>query len=399
MVADGPSFQSYYGQMGRVIQDRLNRDDPNHLLQVDFEEYLDYLVDEFRWEPLEWYEGQKDIEPFSLKMRRTDRFFDRTYIANEPRFRLRIPISPHPQRDQYFTFQPSVRRLNGEPPWRFEDDVLVHEVEATEQAVENGLDDVRFWLGGRNKDIEAGNANLRDRIRKVWENKRRQLEEQRGQVQAVLETLNIPLHQDPNAKAKPVEIKRRPLRTVMEKPKAKAAKREPTLNREDVMGLVDFIEQYVRQFEVAPKTWRKLDEEELRDALAGMMNTNYPGSTTGETFSKLGKTDISMRVDSGHVLIAECKFWSGAKAYGEALDQLFRYLTWRQNYGVLIHFCKGKDMTKAVAAAKKAVGEHSTFTARTIHDQSQTRFVSRHTHPQDADKSVEVHHLFVDLSV
>jgi hypothetical protein len=69
-----------------------------------------------------------------------------------------------------------------------------------------------------------------------------------------------------------------------------------------------------------------MDEEELRDLLVGMMNANYPGSTTGETFNKLGKTDISLRVDSGHVLICECKFWSGAKAYKDAMIQLFNYL-------------------------------------------------------------------------
>jgi hypothetical protein len=142
-----------------------------------------------------------------------------------------------------------------------------------------------------------------------------------------------------------------------------------------------------------------MDEEELRDLLVGMMNANYPGSTTGETFSKLGRTDISLRVDSGHVLICECKFWSGANAYRDAMDQLFKYLTWRQNYGVLIHFCKLKDMTTAVSEGKRAVTEHSSFTAGTLQEQSETRFTSRHAHPQDANKLVEILHLFVDLSV
>lgn len=92
-------------------------------------------------------------------------------------------------------------------------------------------------------------------------------------------------------------------------------------------GLVDFIDQYLKQFEVSPKAYSDRDEEQLRDILVGMMNANYPGSTTGETFSKLGKTDISFRLDSGHVLICECKFWGGAVGYGLALDQLFSYLT------------------------------------------------------------------------
>ncbi|MFC1919805.1 hypothetical protein ACFLWX_03345, partial [Chloroflexota bacterium] len=109
--------------------------------------------------------------------------------------------------------------------------------------------------------------------------------------------------------------------------------------------LVDFIEKYTLQFEDAPETYQKMTEEELRNLLVGMMNTEFPGTTTAETFSKLGKTDIYLRVDSGHVLVCECKFWSGVKAYRRAMDQLFNYLTWHHNYGVLLHFCRLKDMT------------------------------------------------------
>lgn len=394
---DGPSFQGYYAQIERFMSDMLSREDSSYLLDVDFEDYLDYLVSEFEWQPLQWYEADMEIEPFTVKVDRTNRR-GRTYVSDEQWIRLRIPLSLHPDRGRYFKYGPSSTRLNGEPEWRFEGDVLIHEVEATEEAVEQGKEAVRFWLGNRNQDIERGNATLRQRIRSVWEAKRKQLEEQHGATQSLLKNLNIPLYQDPNARAKPVEIRPRQLRTVMEKPKARATP-EPTLSRDDAVGLVDFIEQYARQFEVTPRPYTKMSEEELRDLLVGMMNANYPGSTTGETFSKLGKTDISLRVDSGNVLVCECKFWAGAKAYGGAIDQLFDYLTWRQNYGVLIHFCKLKDMTRAISEAKRAIGEHQSFAAGTLHDQSETRFASRHAHPQDASKALEVHHLFVDMSV
>ncbi len=210
--------------------------------------------------------------------------------------------------------------------------------------------------------------------------------------------MNIPLHQDPNAKVKPIEIKARQLNTVIEKPKA-SSQAESILSRSDVVELVNFIEQYSRQFEVAPKTYQKMDEEELRDLLVGMMNANYPGRATGETFNKLGKTDISLRVDSGHVLICECKFWNGAKAYNDATEQIFKYLTWRQNYGVLLNFCKLKNMTIAVSEGKKAIEENPSFTSGTMQEQSETRFSSRHNHPQDDSKSVEIFHLFIDLSI
>jgi hypothetical protein len=348
----GPTYQSYYQQIGRIIREKLDKEDQDYLLQVDVNEYLDYLVEHAKWEPLLWDESQKTIERFSIKRQRRDEFGRGYYQVDEERLRLRIPISSHTQRAEYFKFGPSTTR-GSEPDWAFEGDTLIHEVEATEKAVQRGIDDVGFWLGNRNKEIEGGNQQLRQHIKPVWEVKRKQLEEQRGATTALLQKLNIPLHQDPNAKVKPIEIKPRRLRTVIERPKPTSTP-EPTLNREDVIALVEFMEQYTRQFEVAPRTYQKMEEEELRDLLVGMMNANYPGSATGETFSKLGKTDISLRVESGNVLICECKYWSGAKGYGDALDQILRYLTWHQNYGVLLHFCKLKDMTQAVAAAQRA---------------------------------------------
>ena len=392
------SLQLYYKNYHLIVGEKLDKEDSSYLLQVDFDDYLSFLVDEAKWEPLLWDESQMTVEPFSIKVQRSDQFHvGNTYQDAVQKIRLRIPISSHPQRADYFKFSPS-KHWGAEPEWKFDGDVIIHEVEATEHGVKHGIDQVCFWLGERNKEIEEGNKQLEGHIRTVWEAKRKQLEKRQDTTSSLLQKLNIPLHQDPNAKARPIEIKPRQLRTVMEKPKPKS-KDEAALNRGDVISLVDFIEQYARQFEVAPITYHKMEEEELRDLLVGMMNANYPGSTTGETFNKLGKTDISLRVDSGHVLICECKFWSGAKAYGDTIDQLFKYLTWRQNYGVLIHFCKLKDMTTAVSEGKRAVKDHSSFTVGTLQEQSETRFSSRHAHPQDIKKSVEILHLFIDLSI
>lgn len=166
-----------------------------------------------------------------------------------------------------------------------------------------------------------------------------------------------------------------------------------------MIALVDFIDQYARQFEVSPRTYSQMDEEELRDLIVGMMNANYPGQATAETFNKLGKTDIRLQVDEGNVLVCECKWWGGGKAYGEALEQLFRYLTWRQTYGVLIFFCQLKDMSGAVAEAKRVTQAQPSFTAGSLTTQSESRFSARHRHPQDARRSVEVFHILVDLSV
>lgn len=399
MSWDGPTYQIYYGRLDRIVDELLDRESADYLRRVDFDEYLEHLAAQAEWQPLEWDEAGWTVEPIRAKATRYNRFDNQTYTVEQDAFRLRVPVSPHPQRNDYLKFGPSTTRLNTEPAWRFEGDVLVHEVEATEAAVESGKDDIRFWLGNRNKDIELGNKSLPDRVRAVWENRRKRLEDEYARTQQVIKNLNIPLHRNPDAPVKPVEIKPRPLRTALRKPVAKTAPTEPTLRREDVIDLVTFIERYARTFEVTPKAYAKMAEEELRDLLQGMLNANYPDSATGETFRKLGKTDISFCVEKGHVLVCECKFWSGAKGYVSALEQLFGYVTWRESHGVLIHFCKLKDMNRAVEDAKRMIGEHESFASGSLRAVSETRFTSRHNHPQDTERSLELHHLFFDLSM
>jgi hypothetical protein len=396
---DGPTFQMYYGEIGRIIRAELDKESPDYLRQVDFDEYLNHLVRHAEWQPLEWHENEMTIEAFTAREGQPDMFDRRrVHVADVKRFRLRIPITPHPQLQDYVKVLPSQMWLSGEPEWQFDGETLIIETAAEEAAVKKALEEVRFWFGGRNRDIEIGNRTLRERIHPIWEGRRRKLEEQHGAAETVLQKLNIPLYRDPNAKAKPVEIRPRQLRTVIAKPTAKA-KHVPALQREDVMGLVDFADEYIRQFEVAPKTYTKMAEEELRDLIVSMLNTNYPGSTTAETFSKLGKTDIRLRVNEGDALIFECKVWDGARAYVAAIEQLFGYLTWRQTYGVLISFCRRKDMTAAVEQAKKAIVAHASCTPNTFRLLAPTRFSTRHSHPQDAGRGVEIFHMFYDLSV
>ncbi len=151
MMRNGPTFQTYYQQVDRINRERLDKEDSNYLLQVDFNEYLNFLVDEAKWEPLLWDESQMTVEPFSTKRERRDEFHrGETYQVEVQGIRLRIPISSHPQRADYFKFGPSTM-WGAEPEWKFEGDVLIHEVEATEQGVQHGIETVRFWLGNRNK--------------------------------------------------------------------------------------------------------------------------------------------------------------------------------------------------------------------------------------------------------
>ena len=188
-----PTFGEYYALIDRSILNHLDQQTPENLLVADREEYLLHLIREAAWEPLKWNEAGKTVEPFTEKRQRRDVFGD-PFTADVQMFRLRIPISRHSQRSDFFRRWPSAFRLSGEPDWKFEGDVLIVETEASAEAVKRALDEVHFWIGGRNEDIEAGNATLSDRIRPIWENRRAQLEVQHERAQSEVARLGIPLH-------------------------------------------------------------------------------------------------------------------------------------------------------------------------------------------------------------
>jgi hypothetical protein len=66
-VFNEPDFQLHYSQIARIAAERLNEERADYLLQVDPEEYLDYLVADAEWQTLEWDESGMTIEHSSRR--------------------------------------------------------------------------------------------------------------------------------------------------------------------------------------------------------------------------------------------------------------------------------------------------------------------------------------------
>jgi hypothetical protein len=110
-----------------------------------------------------------------------------------------------------------------------------------------------------------------------------------------------------------------------------------------------------------PASFASLDEESIRDHFLLQLNGHYEGGVTGETFNASGKTDILIREDNKNVFIAECKFWRGQKVFGEAINQLLGYLTWRDSKCALMVFNRTKDSSSVRAKmheVMEALPEH-----------------------------------------
>jgi len=83
------------------------------------------------------------------------------------------------------------------------------------------------------------------------------------------------------------------------------------------------------------------NEETLRDLLLFILNSNYQGAATGETFIGDGKADILLRWRDRDAFIGECKFWNGSRNFTLAMGQLLdRYTIWRDTRVALILFIR-----------------------------------------------------------
>lgn len=105
----------------------------------------------------------------------------------------------------------------------------------------------------------------------------------------------------------------------------------------------------------------KLNEEEIRDILLVGLNSQFEGGAGGELFNGEGKTDILIRVDDRNIFIGECKVWSGPKTMDDALDQLFRYLVWRDTKAAILLFIRRQDVTAIIDKAIAKIEAHPNY--------------------------------------
>lgn len=160
---------------------------------------------------------------------------------------------------------------------------------------------------------------------------------------------------------------------------------EPTLGDEHFENVIRVLRAFFAQMERSPDAWKNLDEEHRRDLVVTTLNTHYRGQTTAEAFNVSGKTDILVRVDDRNVFVGEAKFWSGEKAFGEAIDQLFSYAAWRDTKLALLVFVREKGLSAIVEKARAVVEQHASFDSW-AHDVGESELRALVRWPGDSDR-------------
>ncbi len=157
--------------------------------------------------------------------------------------------------------------------------------------------------------------------------------------------------------------------------------------------ILDLIYYFGKNLEKFASLRTKFDEEGYREYFLPYLNSMSQSHTaTGETFNKIGKTDILIQNTKGeNVFIAECKVWSGEREIRPAIDQLLeRYVNWRDEKLALIIFNKtAKGFSDLIDKAIDAIEAHQLckkYNAKTKDSSASFTF----QHPEDNKKEVEM---------
>lgn len=183
-------------------------------------------------------------------------------------------------------------------------------------------------------------------------------------------------------------------RTVIPKPQPSSQTKrplDPQLEIEAYKNIIQDINNIGKSIERKQSLHSGKDEEALRDLIVANLETRYEGITaTGETFNLSGKTDILLKnaSDGTNLFIAECKIWHGEKKLLEAIDQLFnRYLTWRDSKVALILFVRDGNFSAILSTIKNSIPKHHLY-VKELGQTNESSLSYIFSFPDDGDKKV-----------
>lgn len=191
--------------------------------------------------------------------------------------------------------------------------------------------------GYANDDIRSYNENLTSNVQQLL-NKCR---EKADVFFSFSKALKIPLNLNSSSpNLTPIPLKK-PHRANLNEPKPHAQEQQFYIDDSDFENIIKIIHLCGTALEESAKTFNQFNEEALRDYIKGMLSSHYENTVTGETFRRVGKTDIQIQREDKAAFIAECKVWHGIKLFSDAIEQLFCYATWKDTKLSLIIFNKG----------------------------------------------------------
>lgn len=360
--ADLPSATA--GQMV-AMQREIDAEPKNRLLNMNEAEYIEYLVDKYSIEPIEflWEERYVTDREAMIPAEHFPGTFNVYAGKSYPKQVVTYHI-PFAGEADLLKMRPSTHIM-----WSTDVKATASSItfdiinwrddpaEITREA-DNLIANIRTQSDHVTRELEQFNATLPAAAQAATQ-KRKQ---QHLQQSSLLESLGVPVKKSertPDTFAVP-SAKRK----VIVKPSAPdtAYAPEPTLDASLYKAILRLCRDTGIEMERHPRIYADKNEETLRDHFIMVLSPHFD-SVTGETFNRSGKTDILVRHESANAFVAECKFWSGAKAFQKTIDQALGYLTWRDSKAAIIMFVRNKEFGSVLDQIGPAAETHPCYVA------------------------------------
>lgn len=367
--------------------------DENRLLNTVLDDLKKYLIEKHSVTPItllrdQWYADHQDVQVDVRhdQMRWID---DRSRPARVPgeRIDVRIPFEGEPE---LFYAKANTSTMN--PPravieksellLRFESPV--DQPRDVRPLVDRIVADIEQHLGWQRPMIEAHNLALPNAAEQAIQQRRNRLLDQSQRAEA----LGIPIRRRADApKTYAVPTVRRKATPTLPPTTTAQFKPEPVLALELYEQALKIVQDMALVMERSPEAFKSMNEEALRQHFLVQLNAQFEGKATGETFNMGGKTDILLREGDRNVFIAECKFWKGPKVFGEAIDQLLGYATWRDSKTAILVFNRGVETSTVLSGIDGVAKDHGSF-KRTVNWPHESGF--RYVFHSSGDKNREL---------
>lgn len=361
---DGDTFATFRNILEKVTNE-INSLDNDYVLKASQTELEQYFVEKVKIDPLTLYSDKLYIKDQSGIQIDVSHDFMRGFPGERAFVRgtkLDIAI-PFEGNEALWRIQASTFSISGYPEVEIRNNEIVFSINFPDDSAEANQNRIRDEIKREIKSLEDAVNYLRNDvnnhnnsapnvIKQVLERKIKLAQSATG----VIAALGIPIKRTNAEPTFSIPAKRREKPIKLPTATTGGYKQEPVLDEKEYQYILEILCSMSLVIERNPSSFATLDEEAIRDHFLIQLNGHYEGSATGETFNASGKTDILIRENNRNVFIAECKFWRGQKTFDEAIDQLLKYLTWRDSKCALLIFNKTKDSSTIREKMHKVMG-------------------------------------------
>lgn len=352
------STQNYFSALHRKMEEEVENMSNATISSCDFHEWVEYLSNKYYILPISIFETNIEKKIVETKVRKRNPFHNAPweqeyYELDGVCVTFTIPFDGDPN---LFDLQPNSVILMRfatqyfiEPygencgsftlDFKYTNQELQNEGASMKDYVqrkfEHEFESYKSMIDSVNNDVATYNNQLADYATQLLNNRKKKADS----FSAISNALQIPLKVSDNApNTTPIQLKRI-ARKPLTKPETKAQPSEPYIKDSDYENINNIIFMCGTSMEKTARTYYNNQEEELRDILLAALNTHYE-SATGETFRKIGKTDIQIEFENKAAFIGECKIWGGERLFESAIQQVINYSTWHDAKVSVIIFNK-----------------------------------------------------------